>query len=81
VFPNPFTTSVTFSFTSSASGQASIRLYDMNGKMVATVFNGHVEKGILQQTNFDGSKLPASIYLSRLQTASGTSEQKIVKIH
>jgi D-alanyl-D-alanine carboxypeptidase len=81
VFPNPFTTSVTFSFTSSAAGAASIRLYDMNGKMVATVFNGYVQKGIHQQINFNASKLPAGIYISRLQTLSGISEQKVVKIH
>lgn len=81
VFPNPFTTSVTFSFTSPVAGQASIRLYNMNGSMVATVYNGYVQKGILQQINFNGIKLPAGIYISRLQTASGTSEQKIIKIH
>ena len=80
VFPNPFTTSVTFSFKLQKAGQASIRLYDMNGKMVATVFNGFVQSGIVQNTNFNGSKLPAGIYISRLQTASGTSEQRIVKI-
>jgi D-alanyl-D-alanine carboxypeptidase len=81
VFPNPFTTSVTFSFTSPVAGQATIRLYDMNGNMVATVFNGYVGKGITQQINFNGSKLPAGIYMSRLQTASGVSEQRIIKIH
>ena len=81
VFPNPFTNSVTFSFKTQESGTASIRLYDMNGKMVATVFNGYVQKGILQQTNFDGSKLPAGTYISRLQTSSGSWEQKLVKVH
>ncbi len=80
VFPNPFTTSVTFSFKLQKAGQASIRLYDMNGKMVARVFNGYVQKEIAQKANFDGSKLPAGIYISRLQTASGISEQRIVKI-
>ena len=81
VFPNPFTHSVTFSFKTPESGTASIRLYDMSGKMVATVFNGYVQKGILQQANFDGSKLPAGTYISRLQTTSGSWEQKLVKIH
>jgi hypothetical protein len=80
VFPNPFSTSVAFSFTSPVAGQASIRLYDMNGNMVATVFNGYVGKGITQQINFNGSKLPAGIYISRLQTALGMSEQRVVKI-
>ena len=81
MFPNPFTTSVTFSLTSPVAGQASIRLYDMSGKMVATVFNGYVQKGISQQINFNGSKLPAGVYISRLQTVSGISEQRVVKSH
>jgi CubicO group peptidase (beta-lactamase class C family) len=80
-FPNPFTHLVTFSFKTQESGNASIRLYDLNGKMVATVFNGYVQKGILQQTHFDGSKLPAGTYISRLQTTSGSWEQKLVKVH
>jgi hypothetical protein len=49
--------------------------------MVATVFNGYVQKGTLQQTNFDGSKLPAGTYISRLQTNTGSWEQKLVKVH
>lgn len=81
VYPNPFTTSVTFSFTPSIAGQASIRLYDMNGSLMATVFSGYVQKGISQQINFNGSKLPAGIYLSRLQTVSGISQQRIIKVH
>jgi hypothetical protein len=80
-FPNPFTNSVTFSFKTQESGTASIRLYDMNGKMVATVFNGYVQKGIVQQIHFDGSKLPAGTYISRLQTSSANWEQKLVKVH
>jgi D-alanyl-D-alanine carboxypeptidase len=80
-FPNPFTNSVTFSFKTPESGTASITLYDLNGKMVATIFNGYVQKGILQQTNFNGSKLPAGTYISWLQTSSGSWEQKLVKVH
>lgn len=80
VFPNPFTTTVTFSFTSSVTGQASIMLYDMSGKMVATVFTGYMQKGVSQQINFNGSRLPTGIYLSRLQTVSGISQQRVIKV-
>ncbi len=80
-FPNPFTSSVTFSFSVQKDGQASLILYDMNGKLVATVFNGHVKKGIPQRIFFNAGKLPAGIYLSRLQTSSGSWEQKLIKEH
>jgi CubicO group peptidase (beta-lactamase class C family) len=78
-FPNPFINTVSFSFTTRESGYASLRLYDMNGKLAATVFNKYIEKGRLQTVNFDGSKLSAGMYISRLQTASGFTEQKLIR--
>ena len=77
-FPNPFTNTVSFSFTVAESGHATLKLYDMNGKLSAVIFNGFVQKSMFQKVNFDGNKLPAGIYISRLQTASGVTEQKLV---
>ena len=79
--PNPFINSVTLSFKASQSGPVNLRIYDLNGKLVANVFNGIAEKGIIQKVNFDGGNLPAGIYISRLQTTSGLIEQKIVRSH
>ncbi len=79
-FPNPFSNTVSFSFRSSESGQATIGVYDMNGKLLATVFNGFVQKGILQKVEFNGSNLPAGMYLSRLQTSTGITELKLLRI-
>ena len=81
VFPNPFTTTVTFSFKTQESGMASLRLYDMHGNIVATIFNGYLQKGFSQRITFNSSKLPAGTYISRLQTFSGSSEQKLIKVH
>jgi D-alanyl-D-alanine carboxypeptidase len=78
-YPNPFINAITFSFKVKESGSASLRLYDMNGKLVATIFTGVIQKGILQKVNFNGSKLPAGIYISRLQTASGIIENKLLR--
>jgi hypothetical protein len=71
---------VSFSFKVSESGPASIRLYDMNGKLSATIFNGFVQKDVLQKVNFSGGKLSAGMYLSRLQTISGATEYRLVRI-
>ncbi|MEP6949398.1 MAG: serine hydrolase, partial [Ginsengibacter sp.] len=78
VFPNPFINTVSFSFKTTESAPVNLRLYDMNGKFVATIFNGFIQKGALQNVNFDGRKFPAGIYICRLQTASGFSEQKLI---
>ncbi len=79
VFPNPFSSTISLSFKAAEAGPVSLKIYDLNGKVVANVYSGGTEKKVLHQVNFDGSKLPPGIYLSRLQTASGTTEQKILK--
>ena len=80
VYPNPFSSSFTFSFKPAEASNSIFRLYDMNGKVVATLFSGYVKKGLQQTINFNGSKLPPGIYILRLQTASGVTEKKVVKV-
>jgi hypothetical protein len=50
----------------------------MNGKLLATLFNGMAEKGRIERINWNADKLPAGIYVSRLQTATGSIQRKIV---
>lgn len=78
-FPNPFSSNVTLSFKVNQAGPVSLRVYDLNGKLVANLFNRQVEKTVLNQVIFDAGRLPLGVYISRLQTVSGTTEQKIVK--
>jgi D-alanyl-D-alanine carboxypeptidase len=77
--PNPFTNQVTLSIKVTESGPVSVRIYDLNGKLVSDLFNSTLKKGATQKVVFDGGKLPAGIYVSRIQTASGTTEQKIIR--
>jgi hypothetical protein len=51
----------------------------VNGKLVANVYSGNAQSKVINKINFDGSRLPAGIYISRLQTATGITEQKIIK--
>jgi hypothetical protein len=80
-FPNPFNNSISFSLKAKETGTVSLRLYDLNGKLLATIFNGYMQQGSLQKVSFDAAKLPAGIYISRLQTVAGFTEQKLVKSH
>jgi hypothetical protein len=61
------------------AGFASLKIYDLNGKLVANVYSGNAQSKVINKINFDGSRLPAGIYISRLQTATGITEQKIIK--
>jgi len=78
VFPNPSTNKVSISFKVPVSGPFTLQVYDMIGKLVATLFNGIAEKGMIERINWNADKLPAGIYVSRLQIASGSIQRKIV---
>ena len=76
-YPNPFNDRITLTFKLANPGKVNLALYDINGKLIATVFNGFAEKGILQKLDFNTTKLPAGIYFSRLQTPDGVIQQKL----
>ncbi|MEP6617219.1 MAG: serine hydrolase [Ginsengibacter sp.] len=76
--PNPFSNSIDLSFRVSDTGPANLSVYDVSGKRVANLFDGVRQKGTIQQVKFSAGTLPAGIYLSRLKTATGITEQKIV---
>ena len=78
VSPNPFNNNTVASFTAASRSKANLSLYDLNGKQVAVLFNGVIEKGIPVQVKIEGDNLPAGVYICRLQTASGISRQKLV---
>jgi hypothetical protein len=75
------TVQITFSFRSAMPGRATLDLYDANGKQVAQLFNRRMEKGMVQQVMYDTRKLPAGLYVSRLQTGAAVSQQKLIVRH
>lgn len=78
VYPNPVKGEATVRFSSAQTGKATLRIYDMNGKLLRTLFDGVLQKGVLQNVPFHAGNLPVGIYVSDLQTAGGTSRQKLV---
>jgi D-alanyl-D-alanine carboxypeptidase len=81
VFPNPAFNKTSVSFKLSESGPVSLGVYDLNGKLVANLFNGRVEKGITEKIDWNTGKLSAGMYVSRLQTPSGIIQRKIILTH
>lgn len=77
-YPNPADGHVRFTFKSAQTGQATLRLFDVNGRQVATLFNRTIEKNMVQQVTFNTRNLPAGLYFSRLQAGTTVSQQKVV---
>ena len=52
VYPNPFTDEVNFQFKSTASGFATLEIFDLSGRKVAVVFKGIVEANSEKEAKF-----------------------------
>jgi endo-1,4-beta-xylanase len=73
-YPNPFNPATQIVYTVPKSGNVSLKIYNVLGNEVATVFSGIQQIGT-HRVVFDGSGLSSGVYLYRLQ-ASGFVETK-----
>jgi hypothetical protein len=67
-YPNPFNPSTTLEFTLSEDEFVSLKVFNVLGEEVATLFNGVAKAGIVNRTIFDGTNLTSGIYFYRLQS-------------
>lgn len=78
-YPNPFRQSTSISYQISTGGQVILKVYDMNGKEVATIVNQTKEAG--QETvAFDAGSLPGGTYFYRLQSGQYTETRKFLLV-
>lgn len=64
-YPNPFNPVTTIKFAVPQSGKYTLKVYDILGQEVATLFDGEMNPGI-QKITFNGSNLSSGIYIYRL---------------
>jgi hypothetical protein len=66
-FPNPFNPATTIEFSVPNDGHATLKVFNVLGQEVATLFNGIATAGRFNQARFDASNLPTGLYFSRLE--------------
>ena len=69
VYPNPASDKANIDFTLSASGNVTIDIYNVYGKLVANVFNSFINDGF-NSVNFNTKDLPTGVYYITLRTAN-----------
>jgi Secretion system C-terminal sorting domain len=79
VLENPFSEKATIQFTYFDDEEASVRVFDLNGKVVAELFHGSVIANEAQRLTFDASQLPSGIYFCQLQAGGYHENMKLVK--
>ncbi|MFD2999421.1 PA14 domain-containing protein [Pontibacter toksunensis] len=77
-YPNPFTTDATIQFTLAASEQASLELYDVQGRLVRSLYEGKAEAGAPRNFELKAEGLTRGVYIIRLVTGTKVLTQKIV---
>jgi hypothetical protein len=77
-YPNPFTQESSVQFTTTVTGNATLVVYDVQGRVVRKLFSGAVEAGQKQEVVFKANELPSGIYTVRLTTDKEVVHQRVV---
>jgi len=69
-YPNPFNSSLTVNFNVPTTGDVRVALFDINGREVVTLFDGHKQAGS-HTISWEAVTAPAGVYLVRLTDGVG----------
>ncbi|HUT98205.1 MAG TPA: C13 family peptidase [bacterium] len=76
-FPNPASGEVTFAFSLAVDGRASLAVYDLAGRRVATLVDTDLVAG-RHEIGWDASGIASGAYIIRLVTEGRTLNQRLV---
>ena len=77
--PNPFNSSTTITYGLPVPSEVFLRLYDMSGRDVRTLFEGNKQPGVHTTTLF-ANDLPSGLYFVRLETSSNVMTRKVILV-
>ncbi|MEW6510859.1 MAG: T9SS type A sorting domain-containing protein [Bacteroidota bacterium] len=77
-YPNPFNPTTEIKFSVENTGRATLRLYNILGAEVATLFDGMAEAGQYYKVRVDGSRLASGVYFFRLESFAKSDLKKMV---
>ena len=76
-YPNPFNSSTTISYRIPSPGNVDLKIIDLNGREVNSIFHGFQQPGSYHLT-FDGNHLASGTYFVKMQAGAQTQTQKIM---
>ncbi|MEO8447177.1 MAG: T9SS type A sorting domain-containing protein [bacterium] len=79
-FPNPFNPSTLIKFELAQISKVTLKVYDMSGKVVATLADNQVLNPGANQYTFNAGNLPSGIYVYSLNAGSFTENRKMILI-
>jgi len=79
-YPNPFNPITTIKFALAETQKAELRVFDLLGNEVATLFKGIADGGKIYEVVFDAENYSSGIYFYRLETANKTENRKMLLV-
>ncbi|MCF7802510.1 MAG: T9SS type A sorting domain-containing protein [Candidatus Marinimicrobia bacterium] len=77
-YPNPFNSSTTISYVLPQSGTVKLKVYDLSGRLVKTIFEGNQSAGFHQIAWH--STVSSGLYFYRLESGNYTEIRKCIKL-
>jgi len=83
-FPNPFNPSTVIRYDVAQAGPVSVRIYNLAGAMVKTVFSGHAEPGgyefVWPGVDEHGRRVASGVYFFRLEAGSFAETKRMMLV-
>ncbi len=76
-YPNPFNPATTIEFSLPRSSEATLKIYDLLGREVATLVNERLHAGTFK-TEWDAKNMPSGTYFYRIQTGDFVATKKLI---
>jgi photosystem II stability/assembly factor-like uncharacterized protein len=77
-YPNPFNPTTTIKFAVAETQKAELKVFDVLGNEVASLFNGVAEGGKIYERELNGENLSSGIYFYRLETEQKVENRKMI---
>jgi hypothetical protein len=71
VLPNPFNESTVIEIIAQEDTEGRLSVFDMTGRLVGSLFEGSMERGVPYALEFDADNLPAGMYIAKLIAING----------
>ncbi len=77
-YPNPFNPATAIQFTVPSNGRAVLKVFNVLGQEVATLFDAEAAVGVVHQVQFNGANLASGVYFSRLEFGGKVQMKKML---
>lgn len=76
-YPNPFNAQTNISFSIAKPGKTSLQIFDVRGRVIATLMDQYLESGIYNYS-FDASNLGSGVYIYKIISNEFVSVKKMI---